>query len=82
MISGDKERRIAKYFYIDHCGEGFKFVEPGEGETFVGIPYGWYGENADSFIEVRKDGVVIRTVNPRDLSIIEFVNDEEVTGDG
>lgn len=74
MISGDKERPVTKYLPIDHVGEGYAFVSPREGECFFGIPYGWHTENSEAFIEVRQNGVVMRTVNARDISEIEFMD--------
>ena len=72
MISGPKERRIARYLPIDHCAEGGGFITPDDGEVFVGIPNGWYEEGSQPFIEVRAKGEVVRTVNVFDLSEIEF----------
>ena len=73
---GDKIRQIASYLCIDHCGEGYGRTSPEDGETFIGIPHGWYDQGAESFIEVRKGDRVVRTVNPRDLSEIEFADEE------
>lgn len=73
MISGTRVRKIVKYLPIDHCGEGFCYVEPRDGEMFEGIPYSWYEDSGQPFIEVRdKDGVVVRSINCADISEIEF----------
>jgi hypothetical protein len=47
-------------------------VYPKEGETFTGIPHGWYDENSRPFVEVRNDGSLLYTVNCEDISCIEF----------
>ena len=77
MISGHKDRRVSAYLCIDHLAEGFGWTKPEDGEDFVGIPYGSYTDNSEPFIEVRVNGFVRRTINVRDLSMIDFV--EEVS---
>ena len=47
-------------------------VRPEEGEEIIGLPFGWCDDNAQPFIEHRKDGKVIRSVNCADVSIIVF----------
>jgi hypothetical protein len=72
MITGNKERKIKEYLSIDHTDEGFGFTKPEKGEDIIGIPYGYYSENSYPFIEHRKNGIVIQTVNAIDVSIIVF----------
>lgn len=72
MISGNKQRQVRKYLPIDHCSEGFGFVKPADGETFVGCPWGWHEDNAPPVIEVIRDGEVIHTINALDLAEIVF----------
>ena len=74
MISGNKERRIARFTYIDRKGDGSGDVwrTPTGEEEFVGIPYQWHGDHSDPFIEIRENGVVKRTINCDDVSCIDF----------
>ena len=72
MIPGSVEKKIKKYFLIDRCAEGFGYISANNGETLIGIPYGWYHENSTPFIEHRVDGVVTKTVNVSDVSEIVF----------
>lgn len=74
MIRGSKEQKIKEYLHIDRMAEGLGFTSPQEGEVFIGIPYGWYGNDSMPFIEHRKEGtdVVTQTVNCSDVSIIVF----------
>lgn len=65
-------QKIKSYLPIDRLGEGYAHVTPADGETFVGIPYGWYGETSHPFIEVVKDGSIIRSINCSDISEIIF----------
>jgi len=73
MIQGNSERPIAWYLPIAHGGEDYDPVKPAEGEEFVGFPYGGCSDNSLPFIEVRRDGKCIRTVNALDCSNIGFV---------
>jgi hypothetical protein len=73
MISGNKESRIAMYIFLDPKGEGYPWVKPESGEELWGIPYGFHTENSMSFIEHWKNGVLIKTVNTADISLIEFM---------
>jgi hypothetical protein len=75
MIAGNKERPVARYLPIDHVGEGYGPVSPADGETFIGIPYGWRTDNSGPFIEIVKDGTVVRTINALDLAEIEFAGE-------
>jgi hypothetical protein len=77
MIPGGTPRNVAKYVPIDHCAEGYGWVEPGTGESFVGIPGGWYGGECQPFIEVYQGEALLRTVNCSDLSEVVFVVDEQ-----
>lgn len=79
MITGNCESKIESYLPMDRCGEGYGFVEPWEGEEFIGIPYGWHTEISAPFIEVRKNGVVVRTINASDVSEIRFDQDVYLT---
>lgn len=72
MITGNNTRKIKKYLYIDRMSEGLGFVKPQEGEEIIGIPYQWCSENSYPFIEHRKNGIVIQTVNTLDVAIIVF----------
>ena len=72
MITGNCERPIKEYLIIDRTAEGFGYVRPGEGETFVGIPYSWHCDGSMPFIEHRRDGKVIVTVNCADVAEIHF----------
>ena len=75
MITGNNERPIKSFSYIDHIGEGLGTVTPKEGEEFIGIPYAWHSDNSYPFIEVRKEGKVTRTINTLDVSEIVFEED-------
>ena len=72
MISGNKERKIKEYIPIDHCAEGYGFVRADVEEELVGIPYQWLSESSVPFIEHRKNGVVTKSVNALDVSLIIF----------
>ena len=72
MIPPMRNTRVTGYLWIDRCCEGYQKVEPAEGEMFIGIPYGWYEESSKPFIEVRKDGKLVRTVNCEELSEVFF----------
>lgn len=73
MIPSIKPMKVKKYLHIDRLAEGLGFCEPQEGEEFLGIPVSWYGDESDPFIQVSKNGKIIRTVNCSDLAIIEFL---------
>ena len=72
MITGNCERIITEYLPIDRMAWGIGYVQPQDGETIVGIPYSWHCEGSLPFIEHRKDGKVIKTVNCTDVSEIHF----------
>jgi hypothetical protein len=72
MIPSMKPMKITEYLPIDHCSEGYGYVKPKDGEEFLGIPFGWHGENSPAFIEIRKNGKVTATVNTSDVSEIHF----------
>ena len=74
MITGDKEQEIKAYIMIDRLEQGLCWVEPclGTYEKIIGIPFGFYAENAMPFIEHRKNGVVTKSVNCSDVAQIEF----------
>ena len=69
MITGNKERKIKKYLFIN---ENFGFITAKEGEEIIGVPYGYYFENSYPYIEHRENGIVTITVNAIDVSIIVF----------
>ena len=75
MISGNSERPIKRYHFIDRLEEGYGWTNPDEGEEFWGIPYQWHGDNSLPFIEHRVNGFVTQTVNATDISSIEFKTD-------
>ena len=72
MIRGNGEQKIKEYCCIDRCAEGYGMVQPKEGEEIIGLPFGWCDDNSQPFIEHRKDGKVICSVNCADVSIIVF----------
>jgi hypothetical protein len=72
MISGNKERKILRFAFIDRCGSGRGWTSPTDGEEFIGIPYGWHTDSSTPHIEVQVDGVVVRVINVDDVSEIEF----------
>jgi len=72
MIPGNATRKIKSFLFIDHMGEGLSRTTPKEGEEFVGIPFSWYSNESHPFIQVQKDGKVVRTINALDISEIEF----------
>lgn len=78
MIPGPEVLKVKRFLYIDRCCEGYNFAEPSEGEEFMGIPPGYYGEGSMSIIEVFKGPVLIRTINCADLAVVEFVEPEGV----
>jgi len=71
MITG-KPRKIKAYCFIDHIAEGCGYVRPAEGEEIWGIPYQWCSENSFPFIEHRSAGIVTKTINAMDVSVIKF----------
>uniref|UniRef100_A0A6M3JPS5 Uncharacterized protein n=1 Tax=viral metagenome TaxID=1070528 RepID=A0A6M3JPS5_9ZZZZ len=71
MIPGNATRKIKSFLFIDHMGEGLGRTTPKEGEEFVGI-LGWHSSESHPFIQVQKDGKVVRTINALDISEIEF----------
>lgn len=73
MITGNKPRKIKAYLPIDHSAEGFGYVKPEDGESFVGIPYRWVSDNSPPFIQhINKDGIITSTVNALDIFEIIF----------
>ena len=72
MISGNKERKIKEYLPIDHAAEGYGFVKAAAGEELIGIPYQWLSDASLPFIEHRKNGVTVKSVNALDVSEIIF----------
>ena len=76
MIPEIEAMPVKGYQFIDRYGEGFRFVYPEDGEVFIGYPHQHYGDNSQPFIEVKKDGRTIRTVNCADVSQIEFLESE------
>ena len=79
MISGDKERRIAWYLPQGCSSSACNHVIPSGDEEFIGIPYGWFNDESQPFIEVRLRGFVVRTINALALAQIGFAN---VSDDG
>ena len=76
MIPGDKPLPVRCYLLIDRSAEGFVYVYPRGGEVFIGHPWNHCGDGSGPFIEVKKDGHTIRTVNCTDISIIGFAESE------
>lgn len=72
MINGGRAIRIKEFLYIDRNAEGCGFVKPEHGEEFWGVPYGFDGETSLPYIEVYKNGKILRTINCADISTIEF----------
>ncbi len=72
MIKGLKEVRIKEYLFIDRMGEGLGYTKPEAGEEFWGIPAGHIEDNSQPFIEHRKDGKTIQSVNCADVAVIVF----------
>jgi len=72
MIRGNKERKIKEYLFIDRMAKGITFTEPEKGEAIVGFPYNYFNEDSEPFIEHRKDGKIIQTVNCADVAVIVF----------
>ena len=70
-----EKRWIARYLPII-IGAREQWVEPGPGETFVGIPYAHHTEVSYPFIEVVRDGKVVRTINALGLAEIQFTRNE------
>ena len=78
MIPGIEIRAIKRYLPIDRMNEGYNWVNPEDGESFVGIPCGYYEGLDISFIEVWKGDILIRTVNCADCSEIVFSDSREL----
>ncbi len=72
MISGMKAKKISRYLPISHGDEIYGFVEPKDGEEFIGYPYAWLSDNSYPFIEVVVNGETVRSINLLDISEIEF----------
>lgn len=72
MIQGNKAMRIKKYLFIDRCAEGFGYCVPEDGEELIGLPFGWCAEDSPPFIEHRRNGKVVQTVNCTDVAMIIF----------
>jgi len=77
MIVGHKIKNIVGYLPIDHNSNGLGWVGPGEGERFIGHPYGYHCDNSIPFIEVLGDNQTLRTINVLDVSEIEFETESE-----
>ena len=75
MIPGDGPKKIKCFSYIDRCGERLGMTTPTEGQTFLGIPYGWNGAESHPYIEITVGGKVVMTVNCADVAMIEFERD-------
>ena len=73
MIPSNKKMPIDSFLWIDRNSEGLATVYPAKGEKFVGIPYGYYGDESGMFI-VRYDDKnrVQSTYNCSDISLINF----------
>lgn len=72
MIRGSKEVRIKEYLHIDRCAEGYGFTKPQDGEEFWGMPAGYIEDGSMPFVEHRKDGKTIQSVNCADVAVIVF----------
>lgn len=60
MLGCDKDMKLVKEYRL---GGEFMFTAPQKGEEFFLVPYQFYGEASTPFIEIYKDGSLIRTVN-------------------
>lgn len=70
MITKDGQK-IKEYSFIDRMGVGLGYVKPKDGEEIIGrVEY--HGDHDEVFIEHRKNGQTIKTVNPNDVSDIVF----------
>ena len=54
-----------------YMGEEHQLCTPKENEVFIGRDMNC-GDHAELFIEIRRDGKTVRTVNTKDVSNIEF----------
>ncbi len=72
MIAGNSPRKIKKYLFIDHCAENCSYVTPEDGEEIWGVPYQFQSDQSLPYIEHRKGGIVVQTVNALDVSVIIF----------
>lgn len=74
MIPGHEAIPVKEFMFIDRMSEGLGFTRPKDGESFVGIPAGYYStEGTRPFIEVWQGEVLLRTINCDDISEIVFV---------
>ena len=71
MLGCDKDVKKVKEFM--KIGE-FIFTAPRDGEEFYLVPYQYYGDASAPFIEVYKNGSLIRTVNASALAEVRFLN--------
>jgi hypothetical protein len=72
MIRGSKEVRIKEYLFIDRMGEGLGYTKPEDGEELWGLPAGYIEDSSQPFIEHRKAGKTIQSVNCADVAVIVF----------
>ena len=76
MITGNQQIEIKEYLPIDRLGEGYGYVRPLDGQTFIGIPYGFVTDDSRPFIEVHQDNKVVGTLNCDAISEIIFKKGE------
>lgn len=72
MIPSSQPMPVKGYLVIDRCAEGWGYVYPEDGEIFTGYPCGYWEVHSQSFIEVKRNGQLVRTVNCSDLAEVEF----------
>ena len=70
MITEDG-MKINGFFYIDHCAEGLGRRTHKENEVFIGRKMDC-GDHDELFIEIKRDGKTVQTVNVKNISDIEF----------
>ena len=72
MIPGNRPMKITKYLPISVP----IWIEPKENESFSGIPYRFYTETSQPFIEVisTTTNKLLRTININSIAEIEFAD--------
>lgn len=74
MIQGSQKKKIERFKLIDHFSEGLSWTEPESNESFLGVPYQFDADDSMPYVEIYRDGSLVKTVNAMDCSEIEFRN--------
>ncbi len=71
--SPNNKPRPVKSFVIRNWDKiGAVLIFPEDGEVFIGIPAEYYCDGEGPFIEIKRDGNLVSTVNCRHLATVNF----------